>query len=128
MFWKYNIWGFIWLLVILIACATPGEQLPPSPFLDFDKLIHLGIFAILQLLLLRGLLLQQNFPLLKKNYLLFATFLSVDYGVLMEVLQGFVFRNRSFDWFDIIANVAGVVLATVMWTAFLGKRIKVKIK
>ncbi len=59
---------------------------------------------------------------------MFATFLSVDYGILMEVLQGFVFRNRSFDWFDIIANVAGVVLATVIWTTFLGKKVKARIK
>jgi len=126
MFWKYNIWGIIWLLIIFIACATPGEQLPPSPFLDFDKLVHVGIFGVLQFLLLRGFLLQNKFPSLRKNHFLFAVFISTDYGVLMEVLQGYVFRNRSFDEFDIMANLIGVAVATGLWLAVFKKRMKPK--
>lgn len=127
MFWKYNIWGIIWLLIVLIACATPGEQLPPSPFLDFDKLVHVGIFGVLHFLLLRGFLLQNQFPSLRKNHFLLATFISADYGVLMEVLQGYVFRNRSFDQFDIMANLIGVVLAMCIWLMFFAKKLKQKI-
>lgn len=126
MFWKYNIWGIVWLLIILIACATPGEQLPPSPFLDFDKLVHVLIFGVLQFLLLRGFFKQNKYPSLHKNHFLLATFTSADYGVLMEVLQGYVFRNRSFDQFDIMANLIGVALATVLWMTIFKKRMKVK--
>jgi VanZ family protein len=126
MFLKYNIWGIVWLLIILVACATPGEQLPPSPFLDFDKLVHVLIFGVLQFLLLRGFALQGRFPLLRKNHFLFATFISADYGVLMEVLQGYVFRNRSFDVFDIMANLIGVAVVTVLWMTILKKRMKPK--
>jgi VanZ family protein len=123
MFFKYNIWGILWALLILIACATPGEQLPPSPFLDFDKLVHLCIFGVLQFLLLRGFRCQQNFPTLKKNYMIISLMISVGYGVLMEILQGYVFRNRSFDVLDMAANTLGVVVAALMWVFVLKKRV-----
>jgi VanZ family protein len=126
MFLKYNIWGIIWLLLIFIACATPGEQLPPSPFLDFDKFVHALIFGVLQFLLLRGFALQTKFSSLRKNHFLLATFISADYGVLMEMLQGYLFRNRSFDQFDIMANLIGVAIATVLWMTIFKKRMKPK--
>jgi glycopeptide antibiotics resistance protein len=124
MFLKYNIWGILWALIILVACATPGEQLPPSPFLDFDKLVHLAIFGVFQLLLLRGFLRQQNFPILQKNYVIISLMMSVGYGLLMEVLQGYVFRNRSFDVFDAAANTLGIILSTLVWILFLKKKIQ----
>jgi glycopeptide antibiotics resistance protein len=124
MFLKYNIWGILWALIILVACATPGEQLPPSPFLDFDKLVHLAIFGVFQLLLLRGFLRQQNFPILQKNHVIISLMMSVGYGLLMEVLQGYVFRNRSFDVFDAAANTLGIILSTLVWILFLKKKIQ----
>lgn len=128
MFWKYNIWGFISILLIFIASATPGDQLPPSPFFDFDKVVHSFIYGILQICLLRGFLLQQSSPILKKHYMLFATCISADYGVLMEIMQGYVFRNRSFDWYDAIANVAGVMLGSLIFIYFFQKKIKQKLE
>lgn len=121
MFWKYNIWGFFWLLIIFISCATPGEQLPPSPFFNFDKLVHVGIFGVLHFLLLRGFFLQTRFPKLRSKYFFYAPMISADYGILMEVLQGYVFRNRSFDWFDIFANLIGVGIASVLWMLLFKK-------
>jgi len=44
----------------------------------------------------------------------------------MEVLQGYVFRNRSFDVFDIMANLIGVAVVTVLWMTILKKRMKPK--
>lgn len=128
MFWKYNIWGFISILLILIASATPGDQLPPSPFFDFDKVVHVLIYAVLQVAVLRGFLLQSNFPFLRKYYLLIGFAFSAGYGYLMEVMQGFVFRNRSYDLYDASANAAGVVLGTFIFILVFQKKIKQKLK
>ncbi len=128
MFWKYNIWGVFWLLFILVASAIPGEQLPPSPVIGFDKFGHLIIYGLLQGILLRGFALQQRFTLLRKYYLLIAVILSASYGALMELMQEEVFRNRSFDVYDMMANVAGVLLATIIWMVFFRKKIEQKQK
>ena len=122
MFLKYNIWGIIWVLIILIACSTPGEKLPGAPFLNFDKLIHFFFYGMLQLLLLRGLLLQYQFKFIQKNYLSISFIFSSFYGILIEILQGYVFRNRSLDTHDMIANVIGVILATIIWILLFRKK------
>lgn len=127
MFLKYNIWGIIWIIIILIACSTPGEQLPPAPFFNFDKLIHFFFYGMLQLLVLRGLLLQYQFKFIRKNYLIISFIFSSFYGILIEFLQGYVFRNRSLDTHDMIANVIGVALATIVWLLLFQKKMKRKI-
>lgn len=126
MFLKYNIGGILWILLIFIACSTPGEQLPPSPFFDFDKLVHLFFYGTLQLLLLRGFYLQYQFKMVRQHYLSIAFIFSAGYGILIEVLQGHVFRNRSFDLFDMAANIIGVILATIIWIFILKRRMKPK--
>ena len=126
MFLKYNIWGLIWVLIIFIGCSTPGEKLPGAPFLNFDKLIHFFFYGMLQLLLLRGLLLQYQFKFIQKNYLIVSFIFSSFYGMLIEILQGYVFRNRSLDTHDMIANVIGVILATIAWLLFIRKMVKRK--
>ncbi len=127
MFWKHNIWGILCILLIFIASATPGDQLPPSPFFDFDKLIHACISALLQISLLRGLLLQSTFPLLRKYSILISFIFSVFYGWLMEFCQEAFFRNRSFDVYDAAANIAGVIIATIIWGLFFYKKMRQKV-
>lgn len=127
MFWKYNIWGILCILFIFIVSATPGDQLPPSPFFDFDKGIHVIIYGALQICLLRGFLLQNNFMLLRKHSIFIAIIFSTSYGFLIELMQGHFFRNRSFDLYDLVANVVGVIAATIVWGLFFWKKIKRKV-
>jgi len=123
MFWKYNIWGIIWLLVIFLACSTPGEQLPPSPFIDFDKLVHLFFYGVLQLLLLRGFNKQTRYPVLQKHHVPIAFLFSSFYGTGIELWQGFVLRNRSCDVGDMIANIIAVILSTLVWVFWLKRKL-----
>jgi glycopeptide antibiotics resistance protein len=127
MFLKYNIWGILWVLFIFIASAIPGEQLPPSPVIGFDKFGHLVIYGVLQYFLLRGFLLQQTFPFLRKYHVGVAFIKSITYGILMEFMQESVFRNRSFDVYDMMANICGVVICTLLWMIFIRKNLKTKV-
>ena len=46
--------GIIWLLFVLVLIWIPGKDLPHSEFLfeiNFDKLVHAGIFGMLGILL-----------------------------------------------------------------------------
>ncbi|UZO81206.1 VanZ family protein [Aquimarina sp. ERC-38] len=56
------------------------------------------------------------FVLYKKSNnqsLVFAIFFSVIFGILMEVLQSWLTDYRTADWFDIMANTIGALLAGI---------------
>ena len=126
MFLKYNIWGILWVLLILVACSTPGEQLPPAPFFNFDKLVHFFFYGMLQFLFLRGFLLQHQWKWLRKHYIATSMVVSSLYGIWIELMQGYAWRNRSLDINDMVANVVGVILATIIWAFVFRKKMEKK--
>ena len=104
-----------WLFVILILSGYPGNHLPAEPFWQFDKLVHSLMYFILVILLFYGLESrnQQKHNSIKINILvvLFAVF----YGGFMEILQHYIFINRSGNFLDFFANNLGVLIG---WPAF----------
>jgi VanZ family protein len=93
-----------------VLCATPGAYIPSGDWLDLlsiDKLIHALMFFVLCILLCITVLKYE-----KPRYVLVVCFLlSVLYGVSLEIMQGTIFRDRSMDWKDMIANTFGCVMA-----------------
>jgi glycopeptide antibiotics resistance protein len=118
MFLKHNRYGLLWALLILILCGIPGKDLPHSDFLDllnFDKLVHAGIFFVQVVMLIHGFRKQTAFAFLGRHAGIIATALSVIYGGLMELMQGALFSDRSPDINDFIANSFGCVAG---WMVF----------
>lgn len=125
MFLKHNRYGLLWALVILILCGIPGKDLPHSDFLDllnFDKLVHAGIFFVLALLVIHGFRNQDTFPLLKRRAGILAVTISILYGGLMELMQGALFRDRSPDINDFIANSFGCIMGWALFD-FIDKKL-----
>jgi VanZ family protein len=84
---------------------SPGDNFPTSPPFPFkDKIVHFGLFFVLILLWLRVVNVSQN--KIKEKiitiYLVFGVFIAT----LVEYLQILV-PNRSFDYYDIAANILG---------------------
>ncbi len=102
-----------WALLILGLCSMPGRFIPSVTWLEllsFDKWVHAGIFIVLVgLLRLSVTAHQQNKTLF---YLYFA--LSVLYGGALEIMQATVFSERSADWYDVIANSFGCLIALLL--------------
>lgn len=99
-----------WALLILGLCSMPGRFIPSTSWLEmlsFDKWVHAGIFFVLVSLL--------NFSVHfnHQNQTLFYIYflLSVLYGGALEIMQATVFSERSADWYDMIANSFGCVVA-----------------
>lgn len=104
-----------WALIIFVLCATPGRFIPSANWLEllsFDKWVHAGVFFILVSLL--GVASKEKTGLF---YLYVA--LSVLYGGALEIMQATVFSERSADWYDMIANTFGCIVALL-----LNKKIK----
>jgi VanZ family protein len=123
MFFKSLLPAFLWALFILVICGIPGHDLPEVRFLDWlkpDKVIHLFVYAILSYLLINGLMKQDASTFLKNNSKTWAVVLSICYGILIEVLQKYVFIDRSGEVFDAMANAAGVFIG--LWFFNMRKR------
>ena len=90
-----------------ILLVLPGSDLPKSSFLDeiyFDKWVHIGLFC--------GLTVLTAFPFTRENTatIKLLTKISISfiiYGVLMEIVQKYFASERTFDFWDIIADMAG---------------------
>lgn len=117
-FWK----PFVWIVVVAVLSLLPGDELPQKTFTipHFDKIVHAGMYFVICLFFI------SPFEKLRvgKGYLAaFAS--SLFLGALMEVLQNAIARNRSGNYDDFFADMAGAALALFVYRYFIsGKKIE----
>jgi VanZ family protein len=125
MFWKSTLPAWLWALLILILCGLPGNDLPDLSFIDWlspDKIAHLVLFGVQCFLLLGGFNRQGQFPQLKKYAVFYSLSISIAYGALVEVLQNYVFIQRSGDVRDALANALGAAIGYWYFRRKAGKQ------
>lgn len=111
--------AFCWLVITTCLLVIPGDALPKTNLVyipNFDKLVHIGLFAILCALWLKTL---KSRRFATDGMVVLAT---IAYGVGMEFVQRDFVANRSFDMLDIVADSAGAILGYA-WVAVKGKNI-----
>ena len=113
--YKYcGVFSALWFVFIFILCATPGQYIPSASWmqlLSLDKLIHAGVFFILSgLMLAVAVKFYDGRPVI--NMLLVSG--CVLYGALLEVMQAKFFSNRSADWYDVVTNTFGCLMALLL--------------
>ena len=101
--------ALLWSGIIFLLCFLPGNKLPKEDWLDkifFDKIVHACLYFVLFFLIIR------IFNSKTIGIFLTAALLCITQGVLIEFIQGSsLIQHRSFDIWDIIANVFGVCCA-----------------
>jgi len=108
-FWKV----LIWALIIIIISGLPGSSIDKISFWDMlylDKIIHLIMYYILTLFLINGLK-EYPFNLKRLEIVLLSVAAGILYGGLIELLQKYVFVERSAEILDFIANSIGALIA-----------------
>lgn len=119
---KIYFWiAFLWTLVVLFLCLTSSGNIPKISVLYIDKLIHIFfhfVFTVLWVLFFKV-----QIESSKKWKSLFISFmLSFFFGITIELFQELFTTTRSADVFDVLANVTGSSLATIVM--FLYYKIK----
>lgn len=102
---KYTITAW---LVSIILFLLPGSSLPSTSWMQLiylDKLIHIGIFALL-------FLIWSYNDKSSSNSVIWMTL--VIYGILVELLQENLIRNRSFELMDWMADITGASLGWIL--------------
>ena len=118
----------MWAVIILILTVLPGNYFPQiSSFwelLSLDKLIHVSIFAVFSLLLIRGFKKQNKYLFLLSNYKASGLFVGIIYGSLTEIIQYILNNGRHYSLYDFLANSIGCIVGLVLFNLFLMKYFK----
>jgi VanZ family protein len=114
---RYRLIAWACLILVSFLFLLPGSALPKKDWFSYiflDKWIHVILFAILTLLWLKA------FSISKRVFNTII-FLMILYGILIELSQELFVRNRSMDFYDILADAAGVLLAVWLWRRYIKK-------
>ena len=85
---------------------------PSIPKLDVsDKIIHISAYLLISISWLLSF--KEKAKTLKVNSLIFISILA--YGIIIEVIQGVFTNYRQFDFFDILANLVGIIVAFMIY-------------
>ncbi|MCX2742886.1 VanZ family protein [Mangrovivirga sp. M17] len=109
MFFRYNLFGIVWALIIAVLTLTPGGEMVELNIwgkADIFTFAHVGFFAILVFLLCIGFTKQYTFKEIKERPEKFAVVFGVIFGFILEFIQA-VIPNRSLEVIDLIANSIG---------------------
>lgn len=116
----FRILFFIYLILMLSATLMPVELLADKKeswfsnlqFKNEDKVVHFILFFIFTLLLFFAQFFRE------KKYLIILPF---ALGILIEALQLLMNLGRSFDVWDILANISGNLAAYGLAMKYLSK-------
>lgn len=101
--------AIFWTLLILVACTWPGKDIPSAPVVGFDKIVHAGLFIGWTTLWILA------YP--KKARMLILV--GMAYGLGLEFYQQLLPFERTFDWWDAVADAVGVVIGFLFTTLVL---------
>lgn len=106
----YKVLSLAWFLGILYLCSVNPSKLPSInfTFFEIDKLVHIILFGV------QAYLIVFSFKLPNRSVYLLAFLLSVGYGVIIEIVQGLFLPLRSFDYADMLADLIGAIVFTLL--------------
>ena len=116
----------LWTGIIFALCSMPGKAIPKIRWLEllsFDKFVHASIFFVEQILLMRALISLQENTFFRQNYKWISVLFCIAYGGSLEIMQYYVFSERSGDVLDFIANSTGCIVGLFVFNP-LAKKIK----
>ncbi|MEI7471992.1 MAG: VanZ family protein [Chitinophagaceae bacterium] len=111
--------GIAWFFIILVLICLPGEDLPKIDnwftLIYGDKLIHIGIFALLAYLFMQPLSKTALKGYELRNFFIKIALAVAIWGLATEFIQKYFVPGRSFDLLDFAADSIGAFLA--LWVS-----------
>ncbi len=106
--------GIAWFFIVLYIMCLPGSEIPSANWLSyiyFDKWVHVGLFALLVLLLC--------WPFYKSSfnkaeclqYFIKIAIAASIWGLTIEFIQKYFVAGREFDLLDWAADSLGALIA-----------------
>jgi VanZ family protein len=109
--------GIAWFFLVLVLVCTPGDNLPKVDNwliqIDYDKLIHVGIFALMAFLFMYPIVKSTLSQKEKWYYIIKIALATIVWGYTTEVIQKFFIPGRSYDLADWLADSIGGIIALI---------------
>lgn len=112
----------------MYASLASPRQVPKLIYIPhIDKIVHLIMyfgFCFLGLWVMNTGLNGKNISAKDKNGLinyLFVSILAVGWGFLMEIMQRIIATGRDYSVYDLLANVAGALLGSILYFLLVRK-------
>jgi len=110
MFFRYNIFAIVMVLIIMALSLSPGGNMPDISegllYIESDKAAHFTFYGVLTFMLIVGFTKQYTFPKLRYYSARYSLLIAAVLGLALELLQG-VISDRSIEVNDILANTLG---------------------
>jgi hypothetical protein len=110
---SYKFFPLSWTLLIIFLLCIPGSYVPGTGLFSvegFDKIVHVILFGCNVLFWGWHYNTTDTNSRLKSIYITIVL-LTAAFGVIMEFVQMYWVPNRSFDAYDIVADITGAVAA-----------------
>lgn len=110
---KKNIFSIIVALIIMYLSMTSShtfDKVPAFNIPDFDKLVHFGMYFGLMLVITIG----NRKSINSVSHLFLISLIPLSYGILIEILQATLTETRSGNFYDAIADSAGILASILM--------------
>jgi VanZ family protein len=102
--------AILWTLLIIVACFTPGKDLPKVDIPLIDKWTHFVLFGVLVFLWLCSR------PVTTLSRLAALFVIATAFGAAIEVMQGVLtFLGRSMELMDGVADSIGALLGIAVF-------------
>ena len=99
-------------LALATVCLIPLKKLPDIGVSFADKIFHSLTYVILAFLWFYSLVF--HFKTSKIKSIIYASIISIFFGIIIEILQGTLTKTRQADFLDILANSLGVLLVALL--------------
>ena len=99
------------ITIILVLCFMNPKSLPASPMQNFDKVVHTLMFLGLAAVIFFDNTSYLRFSISKLRIFLGTFLFPVAFGGLIEIMQRYLTKTRSGEWFDFLADAVGVFFA-----------------
>jgi len=110
--------GLLITSVLIIALSLmPGSVVESRKvflFSNADKIVHFLMYAFLMFVWLKSIDFERNFKI-RYYYVAGGIIYCLILGVILEVLQYRLAVGRSFDVWDIVANIAGALTVILLF-------------
>jgi VanZ family protein len=118
-YWK----TLLWTGVILYLCLLPANEVDKINVFKFnnaDKLVHFSMYFILSFLLLYERFYERRINFTGIIALFFLPFIvTLILGGSIELVQYYFIDSRDGSYFDMLANITGMMLGTFSFRFFL---------
>lgn len=107
---NYLFLAITWAVLIAVLSLVSLKSIPKEYISGNDKVMHFIFYAIFVVLL--SFAKSKSYFKMKHN--LFIIFIVIIYGIVIEILQGVITKNREADIYDAIANSLGAIVGFIL--------------